>query len=270
MKSGDGQTEMIECCGQLFETPADLGRHLGPECDGFDRVAMADEDTPTVESVAQISTSLYGVVLTRDEDSTQYVVADLIDGSVEPKGFNTSGLSDGHQATIIRTLVEQLPDVAEGTIVNVSATASGGGGAPAGGSGGDGEDSFDGDVVNELSGHDDEEDAVDDWLSNYASVKSSMIDGGWSTTYAELTDPQSGETVEGVHIDVAPFYAGSDVWDSENSTWAHDDAQDEFADHREAMKGIFKDDSEPVELIVDDDDDFGWYNYVPADAVDDL
>lgn len=270
MNPDGGHTEIYECCGQRFETPEELGSHLGPECGGFDVVDMADEDTPTVDSVAQISTSMYGVVLTRDEDSTQYVVANLADGTVEPKGFNTSGLSDGHEATIIRTLVEQLPDVAEGTIVHVEANSQSGGSAPAGGSGGDGEDSFDGEVVNELDGHEDEEDAVDEWLSNYASVKSSMIDGAWSTTYAELTDPQSGETVEGVHIDVAPFYAGSDVWDSSNSEWAHDDAQDEFADHRKAMNGIFKDDSEPVELVVDDDDDFGWYNYVPADAVDDL
>lgn len=274
-------------CGQTFDSPAEAAKHHFHECDGSlitddekARQLTTMTDEISVHDYAQIGSHQYSANVETDDGDTT-VTANLFSGSVEAIGPNDD-LTDEQTQQLLSILVSEVPATFENPVVTIrnDHQISGGGGVAngqGGGGGSGGDDSFDGDIVS-----DPDEDTLDgdvelleekvgQWLSNYASVKSSMIDGAWDLEVATITNPDDGSSEQGVYIDVAPWYAGSDVWDNSDRAFKDDDAKESFGDHREAMRGIFSDDDSPVKGVVDDSGEYNeWYNYVPVEDVEDL
>lgn len=284
------ETVVCSCtCGEPFDEPAALGEHVATECDGDpifetdERTTMSDSESDDTEvsilDYAQLASHEYAANVKANGSGEQTVVVDIFEGEVNSIGPDASDIGDDEKQTLLSEMVASVPDTFEQPMTfirNDHQITGGGSNGSTGGSDGssDDDDSFDGEIFEEIDADDADEkiDAVDDWLSNYSNVKSDMIDGGWHLEYGKITNPDDGSTEEGVYVDIAPFYCGTDIWDSDSSSYADDDAQDTFKAHREEMtgeNGVLREDA--VEAVVDDSGDWNeWYNYVPAENVDDL
>ena len=292
-----GQPVAACTCGEQFHDHAEAGNHDAQQCDGTlvfaaeeieevadsKAVTMSDSDSEfNVVDYAQIGSYEYTANVQNGTDDLRTVYVNLFEGEVRPVGPNTKDISSDHKRELITNMVENVPQTFDQPITlirndhQVTGVGGGGGGGNGSSSGDDDSGGFDGDVISDPGEHDydaeEAEENVDQWLSNYANVKGSMLEDAWSLEFAEITDPDSGESELGVHIDVAPWYAGPDIWDSSDREWADDDASETFGDHREAMRNIFTDDDSPVEGVAEDNggDYADWYNYVPADEAADL
>lgn len=276
-------------CGEPFDDPTALGEHVATECDGeplFDdaalEITMSSEETEiSIHDYAQIGSHEFATNVETD-DGTQTAVVDLFNGTVDTLGPNATELTDDQQSELLYEMTAAVPKTPEQpfTFVKATANAGGGGGSSTGGGGGSadgsgGDDGFDGDIISDPGDTDydadDLEDQVDEWLNNYANVKSSMIEGAWDTQFRKITDPEDGESELGVYINIDPWHGP--LWDHDAGTFDTDDGKqpDEWADHKDAMKSIFSDDDSPVRFVVEEGDPYDtWYNYVPAEEVDDL
>lgn len=276
-----GDDTVVRCgCDEIFESAAEWGNHSATECPiggvDYELVPMSDKETDTevsVESYTQIGSHEFAVNIVHHDDHVGQAVADLFAGTVEPIGPNPRDVVNDEVRQVLEALISDLPETTDAPFTFVKQTVNGGvgGGGSGGSSSGGSEDSFDGDIFTEKDGGDDLVENVEAWLSNYANVKSSMIEGAYSLKYGTITNPGNGESEDGVYIDVAPWYAGSDVWDSDDRSFASDDGKESFGDHRDAMRDIFSDDDSPVVGVVDDSGEYNeWYNYVPEDVAADL
>lgn len=293
--------EVVVCgCDETFQTVGEFGDHRDgcTASDSFDVITMSDEANTEILQVSRIGPVAYLARFERDAETAesedpsgprrQFARVDLSNASVDIVGANQTTVGAGGEDEILEYIMEvhdDLEDIGSDNlltamaIVNSVSGAVPSGAAPtaadgAGGAGGDDGGSFDGEVFEELETDDSEElvEKVEQWLKNFSAVKSDMIEGGYSAKYGRITDPEDGSSEDGVYIDVAPFYAGSDIWDSKNNKWADDDAQEKFADHRAALTGdggVLREDI--VEAVVDDSGEYNdWFNYVPASKAAEL
>lgn len=186
---------------------------------------------------------------------------------------------------VIAAVVTQGPSYREGPQEQLSVTV----GAPEPGNvsdtgssddttGSDTSDSEDVEVLTDPgSNHDYDpdtlEETVDQWLSNYASVKSGMIDGAWEVEFQNITNPSTGSSELGVVIDDSPWHGP--LWDHDDFQFDTPDGKqpDEWANHKEALRSIYQADDDPIKgfSVENPDSDYDdWYNFVPASEASDL
>lgn len=241
-----------ELMSQNTQNPADAGNDLAEPPEnmngrysvfhhGGNRFTVYDEhaDTPRAYRVDM------------DRSPTEEPVETLFSGQPEPESSEARD--------VIGAVVRAGPSYREGpqeqlsvTVESPGAGNASGSGQSAGTGGSDTNDSGDKWSKGEFDGSTDQATQINEWLDNYANVKSDL------DTDAIDVDAGEWDGREGFKLEANPFDAGY----YEGDDWADKEG---FEAHKEAFRDIMQGEDE-IEYYGDPD----YVNFLPADAVDEV